>query len=82
MTASPVTFAERLRGDLLLVHGSGDDNVHYQSTETLDQRARRGGQAVPDDGVPEPHALHLRAQGTTLHLYSLLTRYLDEHLPR
>ena len=29
---SPVTFAGQLKGDLLVVHGSGDDNVHYQNT--------------------------------------------------
>ena len=32
---SPITFASGLRGDRLLVHGSGDDNVHYQGTERL-----------------------------------------------
>ena len=32
---SPLTYAANLRGDLLVVHGSGDDNVHYQGTERL-----------------------------------------------
>ena len=32
---SPLTYADRLRGNLLVVHGSGDDNVHYQGTERL-----------------------------------------------
>ncbi len=32
---SPVTFADRLKGNLLIVHGSGDDNVHYQNTERV-----------------------------------------------
>ena len=32
---SPLTFADSLRGNLLVVHGSGDDNVHYQGTERL-----------------------------------------------
>ena len=32
---SPINFAEGLRGNLLIVHGSGDDNVHYQGTERL-----------------------------------------------
>src|SRR5262249_21721127 len=33
--ASALYFARGLRGDLLVVHGSGDDNVHYQGTEQL-----------------------------------------------
>ena len=32
---SPLFFADRLRGNLLLVHGSGDDNVHFQGSERL-----------------------------------------------
>ncbi|MDP5070257.1 MAG: S9 family peptidase, partial [Congregibacter sp.] len=33
--SSPITHAENLQGELLLVHGTGDDNVHYQSSERL-----------------------------------------------
>src|ERR1700752_3646074 len=36
--ASPISQAEGLKGRLLLVHGSGDDNVHYQGTERLVNR--------------------------------------------
>jgi dipeptidyl-peptidase-4 len=32
---SPITWVDGLRGNLLLIHGTGDDNVHYQSTEAL-----------------------------------------------
>ena len=35
---SPINFAEGLKGKLLIVHGSGDDNVHYQGTERLVNR--------------------------------------------
>src|SRR5205823_3027149 len=32
---SPITYANQLKGNLLIVHGTGDDNVHYQGTELL-----------------------------------------------
>ena len=35
---SPINFAEGLKGQLLIIHGSGDDNVHYQGTERLINR--------------------------------------------
>lgn len=36
---SPINFAEGLKGKLLIVHGSGDDNVHFQGTELLINRS-------------------------------------------
>ena len=80
--ASPVTFANGLRGDLLLVHGSGDDNVHFQNSETLVNALVAG--AKPFQLMVYPNRTHCicEERGTTLHLYSLLTRYLEEHLPR
>jgi len=32
---SPLSYVDRMRGRLLLVHGTGDDNVHYQNSESL-----------------------------------------------
>jgi dipeptidyl-peptidase-4 len=32
---SPITFASGLRGKLLIIHGTGDDNVHFQGTQRL-----------------------------------------------
>jgi dipeptidyl-peptidase-4 len=78
---SPISFAEGLRGRLLLVHGSGDDNVHMQGTERLVDRLVALGK--PFDLMVYPNRSHCICEGpgTTLHVYSLLTRYLREHLP-
>jgi len=77
---SPITHAAGLEGKLLLIHGTGDDNVHYQSAERLiDELVRLN---KPFDFLPYPnrrHALTL-GDGTELHLYSTMTRYLEEHL--
>ncbi len=78
---SPINFAEGLRGKLLVVHGSGDDNVHYQGTERLVNRLVSLGKQF--DMMVYPNRSHCICEGTgtTLHIYSLLTRYLLANLP-
>lgn len=80
-SGSPIYFAEGLRGKLLLVHGSGDDNVHFQGTEKLVNRLIELGK--PFDFMEYPNRTHAIAEGrgTTLHIHSLIARYFLEHLP-
>lgn len=80
-SVSAIHKAEGLRGRLLLVHGSGDDNVHYQGTERLVNRLVTLGK--PFDLMVYPNRTHCicEGRGTTEHVYQLLTRYLVEHLP-
>ena len=79
--SSPVNFAANLRGNLLIVHGTGDDNVHYQNTEAVVNALIAANK--PFTMMAYPNRTHCICEGdaTTLHLYSLLTRYLEEHLP-
>jgi dipeptidyl-peptidase 4 len=79
--ASAITHADGLQGHLLLVHGSGDDNVHYQGSERLANRLVSLGKQF--DFMVYPNRSHCicEGRGTTLHIYTLLTRYLLEHLP-
>jgi len=78
---SPITFAHRLEGNLLLVHGTGDDNVHYQNTEALINELIEHNKYFTMMSYPNrTHAIR-EGEGTTRHLYELLTRYLMEHLP-
>jgi dipeptidyl-peptidase 4 len=78
---SPINFADGLTGKLLLVHGSDDDNVHYQGTELLVNRLVELGK--PFDFMVYPGRTHALTEGagTEYHLCSLLARYLEEHLP-
>ena len=55
---SPITHAGKLRGNLLLVHGTGDDNCHYQGDGAADGGIDREGEAVQRAAVPEPHPRH------------------------
>ena len=78
---SPITFAEGLRGRLLLVHGSGDDNVHFQGSERLVNRMIALGKPFTFMDYPNrTHAIR-EGDGTSLHLHELLARYLIENLP-
>lgn len=77
---SPITFADSLRGKLLLVHGTGDDNVHFQNAEQLVNRLVRANK--PFSMMSYPNRSHGIYEGanTSRHLYELLTRYLRENL--
>jgi dipeptidyl-peptidase-4 len=75
---SPINFAEGLEGRLLIIHGTGDDNVHYQGTERLVNRLVELGK--PFDLMVYPNRSHgiFEGPGTTLHVHSLIARYLVE----
>ena len=79
--ASPISHAEGLRGSLLLMHGSGDDNVHFQGSQRLINRFVQLGKQF--DFMEYPNRSHCicEGQGTTEHVYQTLTRYLLTHLP-
>ncbi|MEO8622726.1 MAG: S9 family peptidase [bacterium] len=78
---SPITYAAGLKGKLLVVHGEGDDNVHYQGTERLVNKLVELGKQF--DMMVYPNRTHCICEGagTTLHVYSLITRYLFTNLP-
>ncbi len=78
---SPITFAEGLEGNLLVVHGTGDDNVHYQGTERLINRLIELNKPFTMMAYPNrSHGIY-EGRNTTRHLYELLTRYLMENMP-
>lgn len=79
--SSPLTFAAQLQGQLLLVHGTGDDNVHYQGSEALINALVAANKPFTMMSYPNrSHGIY-EGTGTTRHLYELLTRYLHEKLP-
>lgn len=77
---SPITYADQLRGNLLIVHGTGDDNVHYQGTEALINRLIEHNKHFTMMAYPNRSHGIFEGRGTTRHLYGLLTRYLKENL--
>ncbi len=77
---SPITFAGNLKGDLLIVHGTGDDNVHYQGTELLLNELIKNNKQFTMMAYPNRTHGIFEGENTTRHLYGLLTKYLKEHL--
>jgi dipeptidyl-peptidase-4 len=79
--SSPITFASQLKGQLMIVHGTGDDNVHHQGTEALiDALVAANKQFAV---MPYPNRSHgiYEGAGTTRHLYTLFTRFITDKLP-
>ena len=78
---SPITYAHQLEGNLLLVHGTGDDNVHYQSTEALINALIEANKRFSLMAYPNRSHRISEGENTTRHLYEILTWYLKENLP-
>ncbi len=78
---SPITHAKDLKGNLLVIHGTGDDNGHYQGTERLINELIANGKQF--SVMPYPARSHSLSEGrnTVKHFYSLMTDYFNEHLP-
>ena len=77
---SPVTHAHNLKGKLLLIHGTGDDNVHYQSSERLINELIKHNKQF--DFMPYPNRSHGAYEGanTVRHKQQLMFHYFKEHL--
>ena len=78
---SPITHAEGLAGNLLLIHGTGDDNVHYQSTEQLVDKLIELNKTFSLMIYPDRSHSISEKTNTKRHLYNLMTDFLNENLP-
>lgn len=78
--ASPINFAAGLEGRLLLVHGTGDDNVHYQNCERMVNELVRQGKVFYQLSYPmRTHSIS-EGDGTTLHLRRQLVDFWQHNL--
>ncbi len=78
---SPITYAKNLRGNLLYIHGTGDDNVHYRNAELLINELIKYNRQFQLMSYPNRTHGIFEGPGTTLHLRTLFTQYLKEHCP-
>ena len=78
---SPISQVDNFEGNLLLIHGTADDNVHYQNAEMLINELVKHNKQF--DLMIYPNRSHgiWEGKNTTRHLYTLLTNYIIEHCP-
>lgn len=76
---SPINHVEKLKGDFLLVHGSGDDNVHYQNTmEMIEALVEADKQFELYIYPNKNHGIY--GGNTRNHLYTKMTNFITENL--
>jgi len=79
---SPINHVEKLKGAYLLVHGSGDDNVHVQNTMRMKNALIEAN--IPFDSEIYPDRTHgiYKGKNTRLHLYNKMTNFIKNHLEK
>lgn len=78
---SPVTYAKNLAGNLLYIHGTADDNVHYQNAELLLNELIKYNKQFQFMSYPNRSHGIFEGEGTTKHLMTLYTDYLKKYCP-
>lgn len=77
---SPINYAANLKGTLMIIAGTGDDNVHYQSFEMLADELIKDNKLFYMMSYPmRSHGIYER-ENTSLHLRETMARFWKEHL--
>jgi dipeptidyl-peptidase-4 len=76
---SPLSHADKIKGNYLLIHGTADDNVHFQNTMEFAERMVQAG--VQFDMATYTNRNHgIKGGNTRLHLYTKMTNFLKTKL--
>ena len=77
---SPVNYAEKLKGNYLLVHGTGDDNVHVQNSYRMINSLIEANKQFEMFMVPDrTHGIY-KGKNTRLNLYTKMTNFIQKNL--
>jgi len=77
---SPITYAQNLKGNLFLIHGTMDDNVHYQGTEKLIDTLIKYNKPFSQLAYPaRGHSIY-EGENTTRHLRKMMLRFFKQNL--
>lgn len=77
---SPNTHAPKLRDKFLLIHGTGDDNVHFQNSVALQNELIKNGRQFESFYYPDKAHGIRKGEATRLHLYNLMTNFILSNL--
>ena len=76
---SPVNYADKLNGKFLLIHGTADDNVHFQNSMMFENQLIKSN--IQFESMNYPNRAHgISGGGATLHIYTLMTNFVLENL--
>ncbi|MEO6682829.1 MAG: DPP IV N-terminal domain-containing protein [Ginsengibacter sp.] len=78
---SPVYYAKNLQGNLLFIHGTGDDNVHYDNAELMLNELIKHNKQFEFMAYPNRSHSVSEGEGTAKHLSTLYSNYLRKHCP-
>ena len=81
IAGSPITYAKNLKGNLLYIHGTGDDNVHYANAEMLVNELIKHNKQFQFMAYPNRTHGISEGEGTSEHLSTLYTEYLRKNCP-
>jgi dipeptidyl-peptidase-4 len=77
--SSPINYAEKLRGNLLLIHGTADDNVHVQNSIEMAQELIKYGKQFQQFMYPDKdHSIY--GGNTRHHLYTMMSDFIINNL--
>jgi len=76
---SPINFTGEMQGELLLIHGMGDDNVHFQNSVELMKALVESNKQFESQFYPNKnHGIY--GGNTTFHLFTRMTKFIEENL--
>jgi len=76
---SPISHAEKLKGKFLLIHGSADDNVHFQNTMVFTEKLVQAGRQFEMQVYPDKNH-GISGGNTSMHLYTRMTDFILNNL--
>ncbi|MBC7948860.1 MAG: prolyl oligopeptidase family serine peptidase, partial [Chitinophagaceae bacterium] len=76
---SPINFTHLIKGKFLMIHGTGDDNVHFQNSTQMVSALVRNNIDFQSGYYPNKnHSIKGAEDNTSLHLWRKMTEWLIE----